>query len=141
MDKIQNPKVEAVLEGTMKDGFLDRMDKVEILVFDGHAVVGGETCKDGDFVVVYGEGLQVMWARNVIKETEVSPIYQHKPAYVVRVYVGLAVPDGVTVLAYKYNDKYWVVKKQSDGTVITHQTFLSTILTSFPDAAQARYRV
>lgn len=141
MDKIQNPKVEAVLEGTMKDGFLDKMSNVEILVFDGHAVVGGEKSEDGDFVVVYGEGLQVMWARNVIKETEVSPISQRNPAYVVRVYVGLAVPDGVTVLAYKYNDKYWVVKKQSDGTIVTYQTFLSTILTSFPDAAQARYRV
>lgn len=141
MDKIQNPKVEAVLESTMEKNFLDKMNSVEILVFDGHAVVGGEKSEAGDFVAIYGEGLQVMWARNIIKETEVSPISQSNPAYVVRVYVGLAVPDGATVLAYKYNDKYWVVKKQSDGTVVTYQTSLSTILTSFPDAAQARYRV
>lgn len=141
MDKIQNPKVEAVLVSKMKSNFLSKMNKVEILTLDGQAVVGGEKSEDGEFVAVYGEELKVMWARNVIKETEVSPIYQHKPAYVVRVYVGLAVPDNTTVLAYKYDDKYWVVEKQSDGTVVTHTTFLETILTLFPDAAQARYRV
>lgn len=118
------------------ESFLKRTTNPEILVYGGEAVVGGVQDKDGQWVVVYGEGLRPMWHRDIMTLTEVVPLFPKKSAFVCKVYAGPTVPEDTTLLCYKYNDRYWVVKKQSDGSIVRYQTCLSSILCSHPEAAE-----